>query len=131
MFNEMFWIIYLSMIFNNVGCVLTITGIFGLIFAAIMSLGMWINYDQNDYKGEEHLVLLMTKWTKWIRRFAITGIAFLCVAMLLPSQKVLLAMFAGGVAQEIVQSEKAHQVGNKAFDVLNTWLDEQSKQKKN
>jgi hypothetical protein len=111
MFNELFWLIYIAGVIGDVKLLLALAAFLGFL--------AWFACFTYPIFGDKK-----AQATKIGKILLSIGVIAALIATLTPSQKTFVAMIAGGAAQQIVQSDRAQELGGKTLDVLNQWLDE-------
>jgi len=80
------------------------------------------SYSESDQKINSYLQKIVSK-AAWI-----TGVIVL-LNILIPSQKSVVMILAGGTTFDVITSPQAKEVGGKSLDLLNKFLDEQLQEK--
>lgn len=116
--NSLSWLIYLADITGDIEGLLTGVFVFGLVGLVLTSIGYFMmsgdNYCASEFEACRKFIKLA---------WPIVLICGVLVAVI-PARKTIMFIAASEFGEEIAQSNKAQNVGNKAYRALDKMLSE-------
>lgn len=115
--------LYIISILGNLGMLLGVTGVFGLLVGAWIYCTVW--YDESVFDSQEEKKAQRRSKKKASKLFIIGFISVL-LCCFIPSTKEMYAIYGiGGVIDYVKGNEKAKKLPDKVIDALDKYLDEQ------
>jgi len=110
--NGLSWLIYIADVIGNLSGVLVMLAIVTGIGAVITLAGTFVCTIDSD------AMQFRDRWTKMLRPFIFSFIAFAVLASVTPGKNTILMIAASETGEQIMQSEVGTEAGDLALDTL-------------